>query len=268
MQFNFINSFKGLFFPSSSLPVISLRLSSLLRFLLASPQARGWGLCLSCIPCLSCVLVWNPRGLPTLVGHGSSHWSSGLPPAHTAIAAATIKWFIGGWGARGKKKGRKKTDAFFYISPFSWSSRQNQRAFPGTLFVNANTHFKILHCIGFSPGDIGGGKNNKFTTDLCYFDIWSSLSTIMPVSPLSWDPALSKCSKMASIVDFIITTYLVAGRRDFKSMLCQGFMLYSVGETGWVCLPHLTPELETPSQFLKDIKHASIQRWCGAKANV
>lgn len=54
----------------------------------------------------------------------------------------------------------------------------------------------------------------------------------MPVSPLSWDPVLSKCSKMAAIVDFIITTYLVAGRRDFKSTLCQGFMLYSVGDTG------------------------------------
>lgn len=54
----------------------------------------------------------------------------------------------------------------------------------------------------------------------------------MPVSPLSWDPALSKCSKMAATVDFIITTYLVAGRRDFKSMLCQGSMLCSVGETG------------------------------------
>ena len=30
----------------------------------------------------------------------------------------------------------------------------------------------------------------------------------MPVSPLLWDPVLSKCSKMAAIVDFIISQIL------------------------------------------------------------
>lgn len=178
MQFNFINNFKGLFFPA--LPFLWSPLGSPVYWGFSLPVPRPEAGALLTLHAMSFLwlLVWNPRGLPALVGHGSSHWSSGLPPAHTAIAAATTTWFIGGWGAREqqKKRQRKKNRCLlFCLSPFSWSSRQNQRAFPGTLFVDANTHFKILHCIGFSPGDIGGGKNNKFTTDLCYFDIWSSL---------------------------------------------------------------------------------------------
>lgn len=74
-----------------------------------------------------------------------------------------------------KEKRKKNRSLLFCLSPLSWFSRQNQRAFLGTLFVDANTHFKILRCIGLSPGDIGGGEKSKFTTDLCCFDIWSSL---------------------------------------------------------------------------------------------
>ena len=74
-----------------------------------------------------------------------------------------------------KEKRKKNRSLLFCLSPLSWFSRQNQRAFLGTLFVDANTHFKILRCIGLSPGDIGGGEKSKFTTALCCFDIWSSL---------------------------------------------------------------------------------------------
>lgn len=58
-------------------------------------------------------------------------------------------------GGKEKRKEKQKASAFSHLS---WSSSQNQRAFPGALFVVSNTHFKVSGCIEFSPGDTGWGR--------------------------------------------------------------------------------------------------------------
>ena len=158
--------------------MISPGLSSLLKFLLASPQARGWGSAYCAYHVFPVAASVESKGL----AHPGGPWLLPLelwfapsPHCYCCCYHQMIYWRLGCKRTKKKRQRKKNRCLLFCISPFSWSSRQNQRAFPGTLFVDANTHFKILHCIGFSPGDIGGGKNNKFTTDLCYFDIWSAL---------------------------------------------------------------------------------------------
>lgn len=70
---------------------------------------------------------------------------------------------------------------------------------------------------------------------------------------------------MASIVDFIMP-YLVAGRKTSNPCSVKVLCCIQWGrQDECVCLILQTGNSQS---VLKDIKHASIQRWCGAKANV
>ena len=85
-------------------------------------------------------------------------WVAPSPHCYCCCYHHMTYWRLGYKRMKKKRQRKENRCLLFCLSPFSWSSRQNQRAFPGTLFVDANTHFMILHCIGFSPGDIGGLK--------------------------------------------------------------------------------------------------------------
>lgn len=262
-QFNFINSFKGLFFPAFPFLWSPLGFPVYWGFFLASPQARGWGSAYRAYHVFPVAASVESKGLcSTLVGHGSSHWSFLVVPSPHCYCCCyhqMIYWRLG-CKENEKKKAEKQMPSLLYLTLFLVLKTESE-GFSWTLFCKCQYPLQDFALHWFSPGDIGGVKINLLL--ICVTLISGLLwGTIMPVSPLSVGPStLVSAQKWHLLLILLHTTYLVAGRKRLQiHALSRFYAVFSGGDRMWVCLPLSYTELETPSQFFKGHKSMQVYR--------